>query len=72
MKKYYSIYAAVALLLTACTQDFLQDGEGVKDNDGTISFSAQTVDIQDETRLASVADALRDSDGKRCYPWYTD
>ena len=59
MKKYYSIYAAAAvLLLTACTQDFLQDGEGVKDNDGTISFSAQTVDIQDETRSTAAPEAL--------------
>ena len=58
MKKYYSIYAAVALLLTACTQDFLQDGEGVKDNDGTISFSAQTVDIQEETRSTAAPEAL--------------
>ena len=57
MKKYYSIYAAAALLLTACTQDFLQNGEEARDSK-VISFSAQTVSVQDDTRSASLPDAL--------------
>ncbi|SFW48243.1 Fimbrillin-like, partial [Prevotellaceae bacterium HUN156] len=59
MKKYYSLYAAAAaLLLTACTQDLAQNGEDANDNGRTITFSAQTVSVQDDTRSASLPDAL--------------
>ena len=58
MKKYYSIYAAAAtLMLAACAQDIAQNGEEARDSK-VISFSAQTVSVQDDTRSASFPDAL--------------
>ena len=59
MKKYYSIYAAVsALLLTGCTQDIFQNGGEAESDSKTISFTAQTVDIQDDTRSTAAPEAL--------------
>ena len=59
MKKYYSIYAAAAvMLLTACTQDLFQNGDEAVRDCKTISFTAQTVNIQDETRSTAAPDAL--------------
>ncbi len=59
MKKYYSIYAAAAaLLLTACTQDLFQNGDEAVSDSKTISFTAQTVDIQEDTRSTAAPAAL--------------
>ena len=58
MKKYYSIYAVVAaMLLTACTQDVTESG-GITGDSRVVTFTAQTVTSQDETRSASLPDAL--------------
>ena len=57
MKIYnYSLYAATALLIVACSQDLAQTSVEAIDN--TISFSAQTISAQIETRSVSVPDAL--------------
>ena len=59
MKKSYLIYAAAAaMLLTACTQDLAQDASEAGKDGKIITFSAQTVSVQDETRSVSLPDAL--------------
>ena len=59
MKIYnYSIYvAAAAMLLTACTQDATESG-GITGDSRVVTFTAQTVTSQDETRSVSLPDAL--------------
>ena len=59
MKIYnYSIYvAAAAMLLTACTQDATESG-GITGDGRVVTFTAQTVTSQDETRSVSLPDAL--------------
>ena len=59
MKIYnYSIYAAAAvMLLTACTQDVTESG-GMASDSRVVTFTAQTVTSQDETRSTSLPDAL--------------
>ena len=59
MKIYnYSIYTAAAvLLLTACTQDATESG-GITGDSRVVTFTAQTVTSQDETRSVSLPDAL--------------
>ncbi|SFW47991.1 hypothetical protein SAMN02910409_0174, partial [Prevotellaceae bacterium HUN156] len=41
-----------------CTQDLFQDGGEAESDSKTISFTAQTVDVQEDTRSASLPDAL--------------
>ena len=53
-----SIYAAAALLLTACTLDLVQDASETGRNSKAISFSAQTVSTPDDTRSSCLPDAL--------------
>ena len=48
----------VALLLTGCTQDIFQNGGEAESDSKTISFTAQTVDIQDDTRSTAAPEAL--------------
>ena len=58
MRYNYSIYAAAAAwLLTACTQDVTESG-GMASDSRVVTFTAQTVTSQDETRSASLPDAL--------------
>ena len=59
MKIYnYSIYAAAAaLLLTACTQDFTESSDITSDSK-VVTFTAQTVTPQDDTRSTAAPEAL--------------
>ena len=54
-----SLCAALAavLLLTSCTQDVTESGAFTSDS-RVVSFTAQTVNIQDETRSTAAPDAL--------------
>ena len=53
----YTIYVAAVMLLTACTQDVTESG-GMASDSRVVTFTAQTVTSQDETRSASLPDAL--------------
>ena len=58
MRYDHSIYAvAAALLLTACTQDIAQEFFAGND-DNSVTFTAQTIMTEDETRSVSAPEAL--------------